>query len=91
VAGGCPDNTRCACAQCRTTDDCPEDHFCDETGSCLECLSAGRGTAAATCGACLPNGAPCTIFADGSDACCDDPEEMSCLPAGVGGAFICVD
>jgi hypothetical protein len=35
VAGGCPDNTPCACRQCRTSANCSQDQFCDETGTCI--------------------------------------------------------
>jgi hypothetical protein len=61
----CPAGKPCVCRQCRISAECPQDQFCDETGTCT--------------GGCLAEGATCTIFQDGSDACCDTPEELSCL------------
>lgn len=60
VAGRCPANTRCACAQCRTSADCPSDQFCDENGTCEGACPTGLCD-----GVCRK---PCTGEDDGT--CC---------------------
>lgn len=68
VAGGCPANTRCACRQCRDSNDCPTGQICDETNTCFggctdgELCTNENGDDRLCCdGMC---GKPCTSNAD---------------------------
>jgi hypothetical protein len=38
--GACPAGHPCVCRQCRISADCPQDQFCDETGTCIDCATA---------------------------------------------------
>lgn len=39
----CPENTRCVCAECRTSDDCQAGELCDENNACIAgACAAGR-------------------------------------------------
>jgi hypothetical protein len=67
VAGGCPANTRCACRQCRTSDDCESDEFCDETNTCIARCASGREIRSEGC--------ECA-----SDTNCEDPDRPFCVP-----------
>jgi hypothetical protein len=42
ITGECPHQTPCVCGQCRDSDDCEADEFCDETNTCIARCASGR-------------------------------------------------
>jgi hypothetical protein len=67
VTGECPRNTACVCRECRTSDDCPAEQFCNETNTCQARCSSARGTGVNGGCPCIPDGEPCT---QGTNFCC---------------------
>lgn len=75
--GECPSDQPCVCRRCRTSDDCPDEEICDETGNCIECLSdtdcaAGKVCVQNTCRApaTCPAGADLCTQGFGSTTAC---------------------